>query len=104
MAEFASSSQLAPVLEAIDCVEPMADNMPAKGDTVWLGASAEDAAVEDWPVDDEEFAEVDEVACDELVRFAHGVVKTEETDIARNRFAPSSRPDSYCRLMRLKKA
>jgi hypothetical protein len=68
IADCASASQLDEVLEEIDCVEPMLDSAPA--------LAATDGLPDD-DVEDDDAAEDDE----ELARFAHAVVKTEETDM-----------------------
>ena len=83
--------------EAIDCVEPRLDNAPALAATLWLGA----VTAEDDGFVDDDVAEDDEV---KLVRFAHGVEKTEETDMPTQPLHQRSRPDSHCRPGGLKKA
>jgi hypothetical protein len=53
IADCASDSQLDEVLEAIDCVDPMADCRPAVAAVLWLVEAEED--------DDEPSADVEEV-------------------------------------------
>ena len=87
------------MLEAIDWVDPIEDSTPALAAVAWPAAADEEEES-----DEEVEVADDDVDWDRLVRFAHGVVKTEDTDMTATAFAQSSRPDSYCRLPRLKKA
>jgi hypothetical protein len=75
IADCASASQFDEVLEAIDCVGPMLDSSPAVLAVPWLVGVEEDDEV----AEDDGAAEDDGVVWDKLVRFAQGVVKTEDT-------------------------
>lgn len=66
IADCASASQLDEVLEAIDCVDPMADCKPAFAAVPWLVEAEED---------DEPSAEVDEVSKNVL---GYGKYETDE--------------------------